>query len=573
MVQRAVRIIRLWSLLLVAGTISVAAGADAPKTLFVIHQGGKAGYIDRTGSIVIPPRFDVARGFREGLAPVKVGEKWGVIDQQGNMVAPPQFDAVKPFYEGMALIEVQRKCGFIDGHCQIIIPPQFEWADYFSEGLTVVRVVGKFGFIDRKGTMVITPQYEGASGFSEGLAPVKTKGKWGYIDRKGKIVIAPRFDSAGPFRQGLANVGMGKGTEPKFGFINRQGQLIIPLQPFGEVFFSEGLLAVPEDHNKWGFRDTTGKWVIPPRFDLAYGFLEGLAFVKVKEKFGFIDKTGKLVIPLLYEGVNKGFSEGLAAVEVKGKYGYIDKQGKMVIPPKFDMAWPFKGGLGEVIQGESEGYIDRSGRFVWPPGQLQEAPSPPPGEVQPSPIKPPQKKENLTYEDRQAWQKILQWPEHCGPDPADLRRPDASLPPENPSGLRFWELQPKKYLVEVKCQVGAYNDLQLYLFYDETNAPPASRMVHFEKYDFEAKTIGAETETELLGWTEFQPREKGLTRFDMARGLGDCGMWFKYRINGDKGVLLECRQRDCLDTGEYDGVPHPETFPLVFRRHQPGVRQ
>ena len=40
--------------------------------------------------------------------------------------------------------------------------------------------------------------------------------------------------------------------------------------------------------------------------------------------------------------------------------GYIDRQGKMVIPPQFDTAWPFFGGLGEVIQGETEGYIDKN---------------------------------------------------------------------------------------------------------------------------------------------------------------------------------------------------------------------
>lgn len=550
---------------------AAAAGADTSKTLFVIHQNGKAGFIDGSGKVAIPPRFDVAWGFREGLASVQVGEKWGVIDQQGNLVAPAQFDAVKPFFEGLALIEVQRKYGFIDRHGKIVIPPQFEGADYFSEGLAAVKVSGRFGFIDRQGAMFLSPQYEDASGFSEGLAPVKEKGKWGYIDRKGKMVIAPRFASAGPFRQGLAEVGSEEGPETKFGFINRQGQLIIPLQPFGEVFFSEGLLAVPDDHGKWGFRDATGTWVIPPRFDFAHAFFEGLALVAVKEKYGFIDKAGKLVIPLRYDRVAKGFSEGLAAVKLQGKWGYIDRQGNMVIPPQFDTAWPFAGGLGEVIQGETEGYIDKTGKWIWQSGLLEEPPSPPPGKDQSFPDKPPQKKENLTYEDRRALQEILKWPEHCGPDPADLRRPDASLPPKNPSGLRFWELEPKKYLVEVKCQVGPYNDLQLYLFYDETTAPPASRLLQFERYDPGSKTIGVETETELLGSNEFQPRKKELTRFDMARGLGDCGAWFKYRINEDKGVLLEYRAKACDDKEKFDGIARPETFPLVFRRHEPVV--
>jgi hypothetical protein len=272
-------------------------------------------------------------------------------------------------------------------------------------------------------------------------------------------------------------------------------------------------------------------------------------------------------------------STSLFFIHQEKKWGFVDQTGTMIIPPQFTFdkeeegGFGFAHGLARVVAGDQWAYIERTGRFVWPPGQLQEPPSPPPGEVQPSLIKPPQKKENLSYEDRQAWLEILKWSEHCGPDTSDLRRPGVSLPPQNPSGLRFWQLEPKKYLVEVKCQAGAYNDLQLYLFYDETTTPPACRIVHFEKYDIKAKNIGAETETEVLGSMEFDPREQELTRFEMARGLGDCGAWFKYRINEDKGVLLEYRAKDCDDKEEFEGIPHPGTFPLLFRHHQTGVRK
>jgi hypothetical protein len=72
--------------------------------------------------------------------------------------------------------------------------------------------------------------------------------------------------------------------------------------------------------------------------------------------------------------------------------------------------------------------------------------------------------------------------------------------------------------------------------------------------------------TELLGDMEFHPRKQELTRFEMAGGWGDCGAWFKYRINEDQGVLLGYRSNDCDDNEKFDGIPHPETFPLVFRR-------
>ena len=56
-------------------------------------QGGKYGYIDRTGKVVIERRFDQAIDFlRSGLAGVRMGEVWGAIDTAGNMVVEPRYD-------------------------------------------------------------------------------------------------------------------------------------------------------------------------------------------------------------------------------------------------------------------------------------------------------------------------------------------------------------------------------------------------------------------------------------------------------------------------------------------------
>ena len=49
-----------------------------------------------------------------------------------------------------------------------------------------------------------------------------------------------------------------------------------------------------------GFKDLSGKVVIPPQFDDVGYFSEGLAPVRIGEKWGYIDKTGKIVIPPKY---------------------------------------------------------------------------------------------------------------------------------------------------------------------------------------------------------------------------------------------------------------------------------
>ncbi|MDR1484764.1 MAG: WG repeat-containing protein, partial [Planctomycetaceae bacterium] len=50
-----------------------------------------------------------------------------------------------------------------------------------------------------------------------------------------------------------------------------------------------------------GFLCKDGGVVIPAKYDHAYGFTKGLARVKLGDKYGFIDTTGKEIIPLKYD--------------------------------------------------------------------------------------------------------------------------------------------------------------------------------------------------------------------------------------------------------------------------------
>lgn len=126
---------------------------------------------------------------------------------------------------------------------------------------------------------------------------------------------------------------------------------------------------------KSGYKDKTGKVVIPCKWERAYEFHEGLAAVKeIKGKWGFIDKTGKIVIPCKWREANS-FNDGLAPVEDPNshKYGFIDKNGEMIIPCNWSYAESFSEGLARVrIQDKSSftgglwGFIDKTGKEIIP---------------------------------------------------------------------------------------------------------------------------------------------------------------------------------------------------------------
>ena len=73
----------------------------------VLRQGW--GFIDKTGAMTIPPQFEIAAFFKDGLAPVLIDDKWGFIDRNGTLVIENQFDFVAEFSKGVAIVERSSK--------------------------------------------------------------------------------------------------------------------------------------------------------------------------------------------------------------------------------------------------------------------------------------------------------------------------------------------------------------------------------------------------------------------------------------------------------------------------------
>jgi len=73
------------------------------------YPSTKVGFINLQGTMIISPRFLKARSFHEGLAAVKlagkgIGGAWGFIDKTGKLVVPARYDWTMDFSEGRAWV-------------------------------------------------------------------------------------------------------------------------------------------------------------------------------------------------------------------------------------------------------------------------------------------------------------------------------------------------------------------------------------------------------------------------------------------------------------------------------------
>ena len=157
---------------------------------------------------------------------------------------------------------------------------QYEWAiDHvpadFHEGVCPVMTIPErelFSFIDKTGQLAFPGFFSTGSGFSEGLAAVNqffmdgdevTGTQAGYIDHAGKMVIQlAENDSGRDFHEGLAKVS--NWYDNTAWFIDKAGNKVfdLDLNRFyrdESYIFSEGLCAVCDRDNHWGFLDKKGQ--------------------------------------------------------------------------------------------------------------------------------------------------------------------------------------------------------------------------------------------------------------------------------------------------------------------------
>jgi len=294
----------------------------------------------------------------------------------------------KPDNSGLYPISVNGKYGFMDRSGKTVITPQFDGTYGFSEGLAVVRVGTKFGYIDTKGAVVITPQFDEAGPFRYGRAAVKLccgpywdgsdvevgrigKNRYGFIDTDGKYVGTPGFLWVAMLFDG--DFALVREADGRVGIMNRSGKVVIAGNVEGVWIssrFSAGL-APAVSGGKWGYIDTTGKWVIDPQFEGAKNFGDGLAPVTVGGRTGYINEKGRFVVNPQYDPETLGslneFYDGYARFASGGKVGFIDTKGRVVSDAKFPLALPFSEGLAPVNTKDGWGFIDRTGKMVVSP--------------------------------------------------------------------------------------------------------------------------------------------------------------------------------------------------------------
>jgi WG containing repeat len=350
--------------------------------LYRFIQGGKAGYIDQNGRVIIPPSLpwwgEHGGEFHDGL--LEIGLSDGVyVDVTGKKVIDRGLYRGWDFSEGLAaaMENGSKRWGYINTTGEFAIPPRFETSPNgyvwpFEGGLAKVQVGELFGYIDHSGMFVIEPGFIDADSFFDDVARVVVEGPCFYF----RILEENPCPEGGIVPESAKNQ---TNVPPcKYTFIDRTGRVVSKRRFEYLRRFSEGLAPFAEG-KKWGYIDKTGETAISPQFESAAPFSDGLALVSLYGRYGYINHSGTYVIPAQFEYA-EDFVDGRAVVgKPDFQYWYIGQDGKQAFPGGFELASPFFEGLAHVklltepkltVTDESSedgryAYIDRNGRVLF----------------------------------------------------------------------------------------------------------------------------------------------------------------------------------------------------------------
>lgn len=381
--------------------------------LFLLRRNGLAGFMDRTGEMVIPFAFTECYGFADGgLAKVRTPDgEWRIIDTKGETLL--RLGPSGGCWKTGDIFFIQEADGLwyiYDRQLRKIGSQGFPEPSPYPVSLCGKQYYfqthpnGHTGLIDTDGQVALPFEYDFRDApvyqeswtdgrgyaFPLGGFLVQKNGKTGVLDCRFREVVPFIFDNISLYRGPDWLLVQEDG---KYGIYDLKKKRLMLPPVFDEIQlydFSAGFFAVRQG-KYWGKYDLHGRELLPVIFERDFFYFNNEAFKLVKSRRGWhvFDKDCREISSFepMFDGdqatigvFNEGSQTFTAIIgRVNGKQGLFDLHGKTLVPPDFDyfqiqndFVFAVKGGksgvlsypgLREIVPFEYEGTRYDRGKF------------------------------------------------------------------------------------------------------------------------------------------------------------------------------------------------------------------
>lgn len=329
----------------------------------VYWLGGKWGFIDQTGNLAIPMKYQYVGNFYKGKAIVKQNKKWGVIDTLNEKVIDLVYEGVKIIGKDSNWFQLEKRSpvvGLIDPAGNFVLAQEYQEIGRYAENRIRVKKNGRWGMLDTEGKEVVPLTFVKIDDFKEGRAPARVRGKWGYLAADGTWAIPPNYQLTGSFKNGIARVRY----QGKYGFIDLTGNWVIEPQFLQAEDFFEGV-AIVRNSKGSGLINLKGEWTVKPKYLSIELDQEGNHYRAVRNhevSWIYPDGTRWNQIPM---DKLDDFSSGCGVFTFEGMKGLADTNGHELLPPLYDKLVRFSSDEYLFsIEDSTRGYLNSQGQEI-----------------------------------------------------------------------------------------------------------------------------------------------------------------------------------------------------------------
>lgn len=329
--------------------------------------------------LVLPIYGKEAKMLFPALERTASGNRYGYINEKGRWVLKPYYGYTYPFTEGLGIIEKDNLYGVVDAKGNKVVKPIYESITPFKEERATFVTSKGMGVMNQKGKIITQSMYNYIGGYQEGLAIVEKVSEsgnplYGYLNKEGKESIIPTYQQATDFQNGKALVQQQEGM---YAIINTQGQILATIQvPIAYGYNEEKFIYSEKLGGLVGYRDVTGQVIIPPTYQSAEPFREGVAIVSTSDRYkgeqGLINEKGAFIYPnsyneILYLGEGRvALGKAIQPTEPSAGsiYAIADIKGNILTDFIFYGVSPYEAGLSSVYDETMTYFVNLEGEKV-----------------------------------------------------------------------------------------------------------------------------------------------------------------------------------------------------------------
>ncbi|WP_295940571.1 WG repeat-containing protein [uncultured Alistipes sp.] len=377
----------------------VKGGDSFHNGIASFYEKGLYGAIDCTGKVVIEPQFKSSFAFEDGSAVVRTPQNnYGIINREGLYLLPADYRDIEKCNEAEGMYIVKDSLGmkglFYNNRMVIPIAHQrlstnrFPIVGFDKQSLNIMTgEVFENSFPQGDVFLMYNPspnrveRFYNAQGEPLDVESLKTSSKgvtvfgeygaYGFLDsRTGDTIVPPRRLQANiPFfvydRMIFSDLSDKQHANI---LVGASGEVVIgPEKELSFISFaSPQFVIVCSKEYKWGLYSTSGKELLPARYNMVLPYGDDCYCAISDEEQGlFIGKIGKYLSGYRYVSRAKdGMCQVSKTVADGSLYGYINCQTGAVIAPQYKYAHSFSEGLAKVTKDDKTYFIDKSGRTV-----------------------------------------------------------------------------------------------------------------------------------------------------------------------------------------------------------------